>query len=548
MNRSGRWNQIAMWGLVGLIVGLAGVWFAVGRKSTTAQRTSASQTEARKGETTKEEPTKVQVASRAQVEGFCGACHAYPPPDTFPKSNWPAEVERGFGFHLQSGKDMKPPRYDSVVAYYTAHAPDALPILPKTPTDTHPPVAFRRREIAGPRPGRPSAIAYVGLAQLSGDSRPDVLACDMARGELLIRRAANPDAPVSVLADHLAHPAHVEVVDLDKDGIKDFVIASLGAPMPTDDRFGEVVWLRGQKDGSYETRTLAAGLGRVCDVQPADFDGDGDLDLIVAVFGWRRVGEILLLEQRVGPNGSVGFVPQTIDSRHGTIHVPVADLNADGRPDFVALISQEYEMVVAFLNTGAGAFTSRTLYAAPHPAFGSSGIQLVDLDGDGKLDVLLTNGDVYDSPLLKPYHGVTWLRNTGDDPFEPHHLGALYGAHRALAGDVDGDGDLDVIATSFLGEPYYGAMRRQVGADSVVLFEQDKPGHFIRHAIERETCDYASFALGDLDGDGDLDIVAGTFRDFSFVRAGPSDPSAPVPAPIVVFENLGRPTEHAGKN
>ena len=74
---------------------------------------------------------------------------------------------------------------------------------------------------------------------------------------------------------------------------------------------------------------------------------------------------------------------------------------------------------MAFLNEGGGRFRKETIFAGPHPAYGSSGIQLVDMDGDGDLDVLYTNGDVMDPPpILKPYHGVQWLENEGRFPFK----------------------------------------------------------------------------------------------------------------------------------
>ena len=150
-------------------------------------------------------------------------------------------------------------------------------------------------------------------------------------------------------------------------------------------------------------------MGRVADVQAADFRGTGRLDLVVGVFGFQNAGEILLLENHTTDWSKPVFTPRVLDERHGTIHVPVADLNHDGRPDFVALISQEHETIVAFLNEGDGHFREETdLHrSAPRLRQLHGGIQLVDLDGDGALDVLYTNGDVLDPPpLLKPYHGV----------------------------------------------------------------------------------------------------------------------------------------------
>jgi hypothetical protein len=280
-----------------------------------------------------------------------------------------------------------------------------------------------------------------------------------------------------------------------------------------------VVWLKGASDGTFAPVTLLDGVGRVADVRPADFCGHGKFDLVVAVFGWHQTGEILLLENQTTDWTRPVFAPRQLDARHGTTHVPVADLNGDGKPDFVAVISQEFETVVAFLNEGGGRFHKEVIYEAPHPTFGCNGIQLVDLNGDGRLDVLLTNGDTLDPPpLLKPYHGVTWLENTGSYPFTPHRLADCYGAGSPVTADFDGNGLLDIAFVTFLPAALF-PQRADLGLDAVVLLEQVRPGQFVRHALEVQACDHLSCAAADVYGSGSPDLVVG-----NYIRGGrPSD-------------------------
>ncbi len=327
---------------------------------------------------------------------------------------------------------------------------------------------------------------------------------------------------------------HAEVVDLDGDGIKDVVLACIGSFYATDDKVGSVVWLKGAKDGTFTPITLLEGVGRVADVQVADFNGDGKKDLVVAVFGWRNTGEVLYLENKTTDWSKPLFERHVVDDRHGAIHVPVCDLNGDGKPDFVALISQEHETVVAFRNEGNGKFRKETIYAAPHPTFGSNGIQLIDLNSDGKLDVLLTNGDSLDAPyLLKPYHGVQWLENKGTFPFEHHRLADMYGVGRAVAADFSGNGRLDVAAVSYLPNEYF-PQRGEKQLDAVVLLEQDMPGKYLRHSLKAVTCDHLTCAVGDVYGDGKVDLVVGNY--IRQLREGvPTAMDA-----VVIWKNMGR--------
>jgi len=477
-------------------------------------------------------------ASREQVERTCGTCHAYPPPELFPKFDWPHEVDRGFSFLKQGSVPADAPSFASVVAFYQRRAPESLPFSDRTIPPHECPVRFER---TGYRPSRrlPSpGIANVRFVHLSDERKLDVLACDMVNGKVFLLKPYEPAAELRIVTDAVPHPAHAEVVDLNRDGIKDLLVANLGSALVTDDRVGSVVWLKGVPDGSFTPVTLAGGLGRVADAQAADFDGDGDLDLVVAEFGWLKTGRTLLLENRTTDASRPVFAISTIDPRHGAIHVPVTELNGDGRPDFVALISQEHETIVAFLNAGDRRFRPEVIYAAPHPAFGSSGIQLVDLDGDGDRDVLLSNGDSTDAQMLRPYHGVQWLENQGSYPFLYHRLTSLYGVHRAVADDLDGDGDLDIVAVCFLPGGHYRRLCRDMGLDAVIILEQTAPGRFVRHSLETVTCDHSTCDLGDFDADGKVDVVTGNLL---MPYGGSAIGDQPDADWVILRKNLGRP-------
>jgi hypothetical protein len=480
-----------------------------------------------------------------QVATFCGACHVEPPADSFPRDSWKDEVAQGYRFFEASELSLRAPSREAVVRYYEDRAPSALP-LPEKPVSAGPPaLVLQRQGYPHPlAPPSPPAVANVRFVHLFDERRLDVLVCEMRLGQLLVLQPYEPKASLRLLSDMFDSPAHVEVVDLDRDGRKDLLVADLGSFVPTDEKRGKVVWLRGTADGTFTPVPLAWDLGRVADVQAADFDGDGDLDLIVAVFGMHTSGEILYLENRTTDYAQPRFVTTRIDPRHGTIHVPVADLNGDGRPDFVALISQEHETVVAFINEGGGRFGRKPIYTAPHPAFGSSGIALVDLDGDGDLDVLYTNGDVLDGKdILRPDHGVHWLENRGTYPFRPHRLATLCGASRAEAADLDGDGDLDVVATSFLPGEFYRPLRSQLRLDSMILLEQTGPGKFVRHPLETAANDHASVDLGDFDGNGTVDLVIGNFTSVAFDLGKEPRQSGPAGDWLVIASNpKGRPT------
>lgn len=446
----------------------------------------------------------------SQVEKFCGDCHAVPSPDSFPRDAWHHEVDRGFDFYNVSGRsDLEIPRKSDIVRWYRSRAEPNLKLGVSSGVAGS--LDFRAEkfsfsEILG-------ETGTAGLTIIDGTGRSEVYVTDMLKGVVGRFSPTTTGERLAALFD-AGNPCRIEPTDLDQDGAIDYLVADLGSPQPKDHDRGRVLWAR-EHAGQFRINELASKLGRVADIRPADFDGDGDLDLVVAEFGWLQSGRILLLENTAEPTSQsvmpkASWKQHVLDPRHGTIHVPVVDLNADGLLDFVALVSQEHEAVDAFLNQGGLKFKKVRIWAAPDPSYGSSGIELADLDGDGDIDVLYCNGDTFDSFYLKPYHGIRWLENQGEFPFRSHELKNMPGVSKAVPVDLDGDGDLDIAACGIIP---WAKIRNDpnVKLDSLLWLENDGNCIFTSHSLEQARQGHLAMAAGDLDGDGDADIAVGGF-------------------------------------
>jgi hypothetical protein len=457
----------------------------------------------------------------ATIREECRACHVLPRPADLPRRLWRERIAEMARFSLsrvglRDGLDNRLASLDIApfVSYFESRAAPALDTPEPWPVEATGPVRFRRR-LLGPKDATPVPIvAHARFADLHGNGRPEVVACDMGHGAVLVGAPASGGSELHEVAK-VPNPVHATLADLDLDGHNDLIVADVGAFLPADHAKGAVMWLRATDHGGFEKRVLADRLPRVTGVEAADMDGDGDLDLVVAAGGF-HTGALLLYENRTSDWREPLFVPTALDERAGAVQASPADLDGDGRIDIVALFGRQHEAVVAFLNRGAPAFEKRTLFTAPTPSWGSTGLELVDLDRDSDLDLLLTNGDTLEDASVKPYHGVRWLENRGLGPWVQHELAALPGAQRAVARDLDGDGDLDVVVAAFLPDPesVHGALT------SLGWLEQTQAGVFERHGLQAGQLSHAALDAADLDGDGDVDLVVGNFVGFTFARTG----------------------------
>ncbi|PYM14658.1 MAG: VCBS repeat-containing protein [Verrucomicrobia bacterium] len=347
--------------------------------------------------------------------------------------------------------------------------------------------------------------ANVQIVDLDRDGLNDILVCDAARNAVILyRQIPGGQFEERVLGDNLKCPAHATVVDLDKDGDLDVVVAVLGSIFPWDELVGRVVLLENEGD-RFTQHVLLDDVRRVADVQAGDLDGDGDIDLAVAVFGYAR-GEVLWLENLGKKDGRWHFLDHQLLDHPGAIHVPIGDLDGDGDLDIAAIVSQDEEELWVFENLGRGQFKPRRIYASPNYDVGSAGLVMCDLDKDGKADLLLPQGDNLEDPYAwpQPYHGCLWFRNLGNWKFESKRIATFGGTYAAAVGDIDGDGDLDVVLVSLCND--WSDPTRP----SVVWLENDGHQNFKMWPIDRTPIGLITVACGDLNNDGRADIVAGS--------------------------------------
>lgn len=359
------------------------------------------------------------------------------------------------------------------------------------------------RELGNSASGQPW-VTDLTIADLDQDGLLDVIVSEGRMNTVSwIRQYPVGVYTESNIGSSVAGAAHVEVVDIDADGDMDVLVAGMGIVTPNDQKIGSVVILENNGEQVFENRVLVENVDRVTYVGAADFDGDGDLDLSVGQFGYFE-GEIRWMENL----GNWQFKSHSLLSLSGAIHAPVADIDGDGDADIVALVSQDWEEIYAFENDGSGGFSNRIVYGSTDKDFGSSGISIADIDQDGDLDIAYTNGDGFDyaTPGSRTWHGVQWLENDGKGKFAYHRIGDLSGSYSPIVIDVDGDGDLDVVAVSGFNE------WTKSDAISLMCFENMGSEVFEPRVLAYDPTHLVVVDAADMNGDGDIELVTGGFH------------------------------------
>jgi len=246
------------------------------------------------------------------------------------------------------------------------------------------------------------------------------------------------------LFDSLARPVQLTAADLNKDGLTDYLVCEFGHLS------GSLSWLENMGNGKFQHHVIRTVPGAIkAYIQDYNHDGLPDLWVLFAqgdegIFLFTNLGHGKFSEQKV-----LRFPPI-----YGSSYFELDDFNHDGYPDILytcgdnadySQVLKPYHGVYIFLNDGQNHFTQKYFF----PINGCYKAIARDFDGDGDLDIAAIS--FFADYARQPEEGFVYLENKGNFEFQPFSLSeGKSGRWLTMdAADLDGDGKIDIVLGNF---------------------------------------------------------------------------------------------------
>jgi FG-GAP-like repeat len=471
-------------------------------------------------------PKPTNLSGKELATLHCGSCHLMPTPDLLDKTTWNKGIfpEMSYYMGIKPASDkfftmtpddimaqVKAGIYPSnpllaqedwqkIVDYYTAEAPEKLPQQkPKETVKIGLP--FFEVKMLNNTEG---ALPFVSMIKIDTTNHAFYLA---HRNKSFIETYNSAFKKI----DSIRVESPVSDIVFKN---KEKYLLQMGIMDPNEAQKGKL-----SKTTTNQTSltTLVDSLQRPVNLAIFDINQDGTDDYLICNYG-NLTGKLAWYDGKTHQETVLKPFP-------GARNVVVKDMNNDGFLDIVVLMCQAREGVSIFYNKGTSIFEEDIVLQFP-PVYGSSYMDLADMNGDGKPDIVYTNGDNADySMVLKPYHGVRIFINEGSskespNTFKEQFFYPVYGAGKVITADFDKDGDLDMATIAFFPD------EKQTPHEGFLFFENKGHNTFkVSTFTNSNNGKWLVMDVGDLDGDGKTDILLGSYVKGKFSPTSKSIPT-----------------------
>ncbi len=343
-----------------------------------------------------------------------------------------------------------------------------------------------------------------------------------------------------IISDTSAGAQHVHASDIDRDGDMDVLSAAY-----SDQKFS---WYENEGNQNFTEHILTNSADGASGIYSADIDGDGDIDILTSsgymdntIAWYENDGASNFTEKIISSsaysanriiasdvngdghmdalssmnytewyknNGSQNFSttqftpPDFPDGYYGNESVHSLDMDKDGDIDIISVYGSD-SLIIWYENDGSENFTEQVL---SNDQYGAKSIYPIDLDGDSDIDILVSN-DYTDQ--------ISWYENDGSQNFTQNIIYTGYTPHKIHAADLNGDGNMDIIASFYTGD------------NKIFWFENDGSQNFTQKTVASYISMPQNVYTVDMDNDGDLDVLSASYNQGQVVWYENTSPPPP---------------------
>lgn len=439
---------------------------------------------------------------------YCASCHMFPEPSLLPQNVWKYSTLPYMGIMMGLEKEienlpeelkdyviLKPETnlisakdYDKIKAYYLSEAPKILEFPKYTKLEElKDRFIIEKLEIKLENGKIPN---YTAIKIDSKNQR--IIAGDQSNRVIWV--LDKNGKPTQSMLDQNA----LANIDIEKN--KPYLLTYIGyTTQANPDVNGSAEWLTVYEKSNSGRIKVLPDLNRPIEVLSWNLDDSPEDELISNEFGF-KVGGLSVWKK----NANGKYQKKIISSQTGATKTIIQDFNGDAKPDILSLCAQGDEKIILYLNKGNLNFEEKLLLRFPS-IYGSSSFDIADMDNDGIFDIVYTAGDNADfTTILKPYHGVYVFKNLGNFKFKQIHFFQQNGATKVIPGDFDNDGDVDMVSVALFPD----VNKRPL--EGFIYFENNGNGFDQKTLSINNLGRWAVIDAGDIDQDGDLDLVLGS--------------------------------------